>query len=335
MKNMKLFITKIVLFTIVCIAFSLMIFDVIYNRFPRVYDDNYMKGFVYQYRHLENSEQLKNNSYDENENHKIIVIGASQMTFGVNGEKLEKLSGLPVYTLGIHGNMGIEYLFDTASEYINEGDIVVFSFYPFMKDDYKYGMDLMFLMFEGENDMLSDFFMSHPFSVAESYGVATYRKLFKNTYNFAHHISGSLPQESIYDARSFDVDTGFLTFPRKECIVDDDVLLEEKTFDYREIDGSCFELTNNFNCFCKNNGANFYMIYSPYYSGMFVSSDEERDEYETKLYEKMDGIFLNHIVENSVTKDFVYDGPRHMNDKGAEFYTENIYRGLVENGAFE
>ena len=55
---------------------------------------------------------------------KIILVGNSNLAFGMNSEKLEKSMGMPVVNLGLHNNLGSAFHEQMAKFNINKGDIV-------------------------------------------------------------------------------------------------------------------------------------------------------------------------------------------------------------------
>ena len=56
---------------------------------------------------------------------KIILVGHSNLSFGMNSEMLEREMGMPVVNLGLHGGLGNAFHEEMAKSNINAGDIVV------------------------------------------------------------------------------------------------------------------------------------------------------------------------------------------------------------------
>lgn len=56
---------------------------------------------------------------------KIILVGNSNVAFGMNSEMLEQAIGMPVVNLGLHGDMGNAFHENMAKSGIREGDIVI------------------------------------------------------------------------------------------------------------------------------------------------------------------------------------------------------------------
>lgn len=56
---------------------------------------------------------------------KIILIGNSNLAFGIDSSMLEEKFGMPVVNLGGHGGLGVAFHYNMARSGINEGDIVI------------------------------------------------------------------------------------------------------------------------------------------------------------------------------------------------------------------
>lgn len=56
---------------------------------------------------------------------KIIVIGGSNVAFGLDSQELEKYTGYPVVNLGLYATLGTKVMMDLSKEALEEGDIVV------------------------------------------------------------------------------------------------------------------------------------------------------------------------------------------------------------------
>ena len=56
---------------------------------------------------------------------KIILIGGSNIAFGINGKMIEDSLKMPVANMGIHVGLGLEYMINEVKPSIKKGDIVV------------------------------------------------------------------------------------------------------------------------------------------------------------------------------------------------------------------
>ena len=56
---------------------------------------------------------------------KMILIGGSNLHYGMNSKSLEDSLGMPVVNMGIQGSLGLRYYFSEVMEQIHEHDIVI------------------------------------------------------------------------------------------------------------------------------------------------------------------------------------------------------------------
>ena len=314
------FAKKISFLVIIVSIISTTIFCVGEFGFSNVYKNNYQKGWVYQYRAIQNADRDKN---------KIILFGSSYLTFGVDIDRLSQETGMPVYALGIHSGMGMNYVFETVEKFTNEGDIVVF---PFLYvDEVDYGMDLINISLDNEPDLYFDFFKEHPLEVLRGAGKATYRKLYQTFHDL---VKGQTDDNiTVYDARAFDPSNGNLIYDRPSCIADDETLYDWD-YDFNKIDPTYIAQVSQIIDMCDEKGASFYMAYAPIIYSSVTSSKDEIQEYTTGLKNTFDVPFIFDLEDVFVTKKYVYDLPMHMNNTGKVFYTDMIYNGLSQYVVF-
>ncbi|HOJ78332.1 MAG TPA: hypothetical protein PLZ08_12535 [Bacillota bacterium] len=71
---------------------------------------------------------------------RLIVIGGSNVAFGVDSKKIEAQLGIRVINVAVHAGMGLKYTLDDIVKYINKGDIVLLiPEYHMFYDDKFYG----------------------------------------------------------------------------------------------------------------------------------------------------------------------------------------------------
>ena len=111
---MKRFLMKVVLFiALICI---IMLGIVGFDRY--IIGGQYKLG--YQASLVDKIERLE--SINES---KIILVGNSNLAFGIYSDQIEEDIGMPVVNLGLHGGLGNAYHEEIAKLNINEGDIVI------------------------------------------------------------------------------------------------------------------------------------------------------------------------------------------------------------------
>jgi hypothetical protein len=58
---------------------------------------------------------------------RVILVGGSNVAFGLDSEFLQKNLGVPVINMGLHGGLGLRYSLDEVVPYIKKGDVFILS----------------------------------------------------------------------------------------------------------------------------------------------------------------------------------------------------------------
>ena len=85
---------------------------------------------------------------------KIILLGGSNVSFGINSVLLKKKYEKPVVNMGVHAGMGLEYIVNDIKPFIKKGDLIIlFPEYEHFYTDNFYGeMELISVVFDIEID---------------------------------------------------------------------------------------------------------------------------------------------------------------------------------------
>ena len=137
---MKSFLIKIITFSILVII--ILIFTVLFVP------DNTVKSSLlgaYPFKH----ELLK-----KIKTKKIILLGGSNLSFGIDSRQIEKALKKPVINMGIHAGVGLEFMINDIIPYVKEGDtlIVVPEYEHFYTDNFYGEMELISVLFDIEPD---------------------------------------------------------------------------------------------------------------------------------------------------------------------------------------
>ncbi len=70
---------------------------------------------------------------------RLIFAGGSNLAFGINSEKIQSETGLPVVNMGLHAGLGLEFILEELKRSVRQGDIVYLSpeYYLDLKGDFK------------------------------------------------------------------------------------------------------------------------------------------------------------------------------------------------------
>lgn len=270
-----------------------------------IYADNYQKGFVYQYRRLQQAD--KNTP-------KTLVFGGSYLSFSLDTKLMEELTGVPTYELGVQSNMGMCYNIELIEDYINEGDVVVFPFEDFAKDDY--GMDLIYISIESEPDMFVDFLKDHPKELVTAWPRCVYRRvagLFRNT------------SDPYYTAEAFDKDYAYYNLDRPEPTMTPEQLYDAGyAYVTQDVDPSCLERLNELNALCEKKGAKLCITFAPMCEKSVWTDRAGREVYVDYLKDNLDAEIVCELEDCFYEPSQMFNGNMHLNNAGMKAYTEDL-----------
>jgi hypothetical protein len=83
---------------------------------------------------------------------KIILLGGSNLSFGINSKQIEKVLKKPVINMGIHAGVGLEFMINDIKSYISEGDTVILvpEYEHFYTNNFYGEMELISVLFDIE-----------------------------------------------------------------------------------------------------------------------------------------------------------------------------------------
>jgi hypothetical protein len=83
---------------------------------------------------------------------KIILLGGSNLSFGIDSKQIETALKKPVINMGIHAGVGLEFMINDIKPYISEGDTVILvpEYEHFYTDNFHGEMELISVLFDIE-----------------------------------------------------------------------------------------------------------------------------------------------------------------------------------------
>lgn len=111
---MKLFLRKNVVFMLPIVFFFMT--GIILPTTPRASD-----SLLFSY----NKKLKRLSSIDDR---KIVFIGGSNMSFGLNSKTIRNSLKIEPVNLGLHAKLGIKFVLESSKEYIDSGDVVILAF---------------------------------------------------------------------------------------------------------------------------------------------------------------------------------------------------------------
>ena len=292
----------------------ILLFVSIICMIPDQFGQSYQRAIVRQYDY-----------YKSINDNKILLIGGSSLSFGIDLNYLEQLTGQNCAILGNHYGDGLLFQIEMAKSNLHSGDIVVIEYM-------NYGLQSA----EGEL-LLSgvgkryDMFRFFPKEMLRPI-LQSYPGYFMKNLNYWRSW-GYDPSEpyclSVYDGR------GNMAAYRGDCWIPEEYTLEvEEKYKYADfesfyyaIDEPFIKRLNEFSDECEERGVT--VLYTvPCYYEKAVHNGNYMELYDQKLSELLNATLISKSNDYIFHREYIYDAIAHCNTAGAEYRTQLLYQDL-------
>jgi hypothetical protein len=135
---------------------------------------------------------------------KIIFVGGSNLSFGLDSKKIIDGFKRPVINMGVHAGIGLEYIVNDVKKYIHKGDVIILApeYENFYTDNFYGEMELVSVLFDIDQSgrkYVNAKQWTHLFKYIPTYSA----KKIKNYLPTLFHKPSPLTNIDIYDRRSF------------------------------------------------------------------------------------------------------------------------------------
>ena len=254
---------------------------------------------------------------------RIIFIGGSNLSFGLNSKMIKDSLSLNPINTGIHGNIGLIYMMDNTLPYIKSGDIVVVS--PEYQQFYgttAYGKaELLRTIIDVSPSTMSMLRIKQWANIIKYLPGFAITK-FKPTEYFNLEESINFEERVVYSVNSFneygDVYTHW-NLEKRNFSPDDSIDLE---FNYSVIN----ELSNFKNKLAEK-GAVLFITFPGYQSASFENNRAQIMRIETELKEK-GFVLLGTPDKYKIPESLMFNSTYHLSKKGVDYKTQLLIEDL-------
>lgn len=311
---MKTFIKKIsLLLAIVILVCTLItVFDIF------VVKNQHSQG--YNAALLDKLDRLK--SIDEP---KIILVGDSNVAFGINSEMLQQEFKMPVVNMGLHGGIGNSYYEDLIEPHIDEGDIVILGYCSFSSDSYFPDKGLALNMLEKNEELWNCVDEKEKYDLIKAYPYYAYSCLSKFIT-----FTGNKPEDSCYSRDAFNECGDIIKRPNEAqryknlSVYDGTVKVPGGPSD------KTAQRINALNEKVKSKGATLLIVASPIYKCEYTPTIDSFEKLEAELNEKLDCEMISSYKDYIFAPELFFDSVLHLNKTGADARTQQLIKDLKD-----
>ena len=309
---MKKFIVNILIFILLFIV-TLMGFTFINIVFVK---NQYLLN--YQASILDKIERLK--SINEP---KIILVGNSNLAFGIDSEKIEQEIGMPVVNLGLHGALGNAFHEDMAKFNIEKGDIVIISHTDYDLDDIS-EFDLLWITLEHHKELYYLIKKEDYLSMAKAYPTYAIKSALlwirKKGNKYEDNISS-------YSRNSFNKYGDVVVKPDSGA-KSMHQLFYEGAITVPKISEKGVTRINEYNKYISEKGATLLIASYPIAYGEYTPDREKYVRFEKELRDKLDCEVISNFIDYFISYEYFYDTEYHLTKEGAEIRTKLLIEDI-------
>lgn len=309
---MRKFLKKICIMIICILIFFTGMFLINYLVVGSQYTNSYQAAFVDKLERL--------NSIDEP---KIILVGHSNLAFGMNSEELQKEFGMPVVNLGLHGGLGNVFYEEAAKKNINKGDIVVICNSSYADDGNIYDPDLAWITIDCNKSMYGIFSIKDWIRLFPAYN-----NYWWDSFKMWITKTGNRYEDGCYARNAFN-ECGDVIVRPDSLQMDVEDYFSQMQIAAPEVNDICTKRLNRLNDYCTNRGAKMVVAGFPIAYGAYSVYDEKDfEDFQAKLEESLDCEVISDFRDYFYPYDYFYNTYLHLNEKGAQARTTQLISDL-------
>lgn len=286
---------------------------------PSQYADSYYGALPMLYKNLK-----------ETEGKKIVIIGTSNVAFGVDSELIEEElvkdgQEYRVCNFGLYGAIGTKVMLDLSRKYIHEGDIVLFT--PELNAQalslYFSGLDT-WRGIDGNWEMLFDISQENLSAMVGAYPTFLGEKM-----SYAQK-TDSVNTGVVYNANAFNAHGDMKNADRKYNVMvggydsNNPITLDGDLY----TDEFCFYV-NDYYKEIKKVGASMYFTFAPMNRKSIEDLSQEKVEaYYSAIDEKLNFPIISNPNAYIMDSEWFYDSNFHLNEAGMTYRTIKLIEDL-------
>ncbi|MDO5571250.1 MAG: hypothetical protein Q4F97_07265 [Bacteroidales bacterium] len=259
---------------------------------------------------------------------KIIFIGGSNVSFGVNSKMIQDSLKMPVVNMAIHGNLGADFMMEEIKPFVNRGDIVVFipDYTQFAGNVSKGNIELVALMIDGNPSSKQFIPFKQRISLLSKFLEYGITKIKLPTIFILDKLTGQTSGSGPYKRSSFneygDVRTEWLE-NKQEYIP-----LKDNSID--KLNSKFFNELEEFKNYITDKNASL-LILPPTLDNTSYNAVKNKIN-EISSWINKDKLSLDYSPQEFIYQDSLfYDFPFHLNRKAVDNNTRKIIRKIRAN----
>lgn len=256
---------------------------------------------------------------------KIVLIGNSNVSFGIKSELLENTFHMPVVNMGLHGSLGNAFHEEMAKVNLQKGDIIIIAHTTYNDDDTITDTTMAWSILE-----------NHPklYKLIRCKDISDMYSAFPNYANKALKLWSSKEGNeqnygSVYSRFAFN-EYGDLAFERKCTQLDAETFFTEGRMQVPEINTTCTNRINELNEYITEHDATLLVAAYPIANTAVTPPREDYVKFQEQLHKDLNCPIISDYTDYFFDSSYFYDTEYHLTDEGAVIRTNQLIADLEQ-----
>lgn len=256
---------------------------------------------------------------------KLVLLGNSNLAFGIDSKMLEDELGMPVVNMGLHGGLGSAFNENMIKlGDVREGDIVILAHHTYSDNDDIEDPALALITLEKHTDLW------RLIRYKDIPGILrAYPDYFKDC--IVSKLTGerdNIPDDNTCYSRS-----AFNEYGDVYKRFDDKYEFYPGSITVPDVNETCTDRINDLNAYISSKGATLLIAGYPIGYGEFTPDASEYDSFEEKLRDSVDCEVISHFTDYFIPYDMFYDTKYHLDEDGVKLRTRQLILDIEHSGA--
>ncbi len=313
--EMKRFLKKIGLFLLVLILTVCGCTALFFGVVPPEYVRIYTQAMVDKVNRLESIEGPR-----------IVLVGNSNLAFGIDSAEIEDAFGIPVVNMGMHGGFGNAFDEQVCTLDVHEGDLYVIAHNTYSDDDMIPNPELVWMTIENYPELHRLIRRKDYMNMARAFP----RYAFKATVKWVREkISGHevfVDGTDGFMSRAAFNEYGDNVYPRPE----NDFLFTEGSVPLPQINDACVNRLNELKAWLNAQGAEMVIAAYPIGDGEFTPAEDEYISFQQELADRLDAEVISDFTDYFYDYSLFFDSNLHLTDEGVKLRTAQLIKDLTK-----
>lgn len=248
----------------------------------------------------------------------IVLIGNSNLVFGIDSELLEEKTGVPVVNMGLHGGLGNVFHEQMAKLNVRKGDIYIICHSDYNDEDNIADAQLAWLTIENHYQLWKLIRISDIKKMAQAFPVYLKKSLALYALGTGNQDSGGVYARSAFNSY------GDCKLERKGSI-----FTSMEKVDAPGLNHNTIRRLNGLNQYLTRRGAVMLVAGYPIGSGELTADRQEFVKFQRRLAEALDCPVISDFEDYMYDYSYFYDyNYLHLNSEGAQLRTRQLIKDI-------